>query len=89
MTLAVRPEDLLVEDAASDAPNTFAARVEEIEFLGSFVRAELALSGFADQRCCADFSINLVRRQRIEVGQTLAVTLPAERLRVFAGDPDG
>ncbi len=89
VTLAVRPEDLLVQDGASDAPNTFAARVEGLEFLGSFVRADLALGGFADQRCCADFSINLVRRQSIEVGQTLAVTLPAERLRVFEGDPDG
>jgi hypothetical protein len=53
------------------------------------VRAELALGGFADQRCWADFSINLVRHQNIEVGHTLAVTLPAERLRVFEGDPDG
>jgi iron(III) transport system ATP-binding protein len=84
VTLAVRPEDLLVQAAASDRPNTFAARVEGIEFLGSFVRAELALDGFAGQRCCADFSINMVRREAIEVGQTLSVTLPAERLRVFA-----
>jgi iron(III) transport system ATP-binding protein len=89
VTLAVRPEDLLVQDGPCEAPNTFAARVEGIEFLGSFVRAELTLGGFAEQRCWADFSINLVRRQSIEVGQTLALTLPAERLRVFAGDPDG
>jgi iron(III) transport system ATP-binding protein len=89
VTIAVRPEDLLVENAASDAPNTFAARVEGIEFLGSFVRAELMLDRLAGQRCWADFSINLVRRQSIETGQTLAVTLPAERLRVFEGGADG
>jgi iron(III) transport system ATP-binding protein len=89
VTLAVRPEDLLVRDAPGEAPNTFAARVEGIEFLGSFLRAELTLRGLADQRCCADLSINLVRRQSIAVGQTLAVSLPAERLRVFAGDQGG
>jgi iron(III) transport system ATP-binding protein len=89
VTLAVRPEDLLVQDATGGAPNTVAAKVEAIEFLGSFVRAELRLGGAAGQRCWADFSINLVRRQSIEVGQTLAVALPPERLRVFEGGSDG
>jgi iron(III) transport system ATP-binding protein len=89
VTLAVRPEDLLVQDAAGGAPNTVAAKVEGIEFLGSFMRVELRLGGAAGQRCWADFSINLIRRQSIEVGQTLAVALPPERLRLFEGRPDG
>ena len=83
VTLAVRPEDLLVQVAPSDRPNTFLATVDELEFLGSFFRADLALQGLAGQRCCADFSINLMRREAIEIGQTLSVTLPAERLHVF------
>jgi iron(III) transport system ATP-binding protein len=85
----VRPEDLLVQAAPSDRPNTFPARIESLEFLGSFVRADLVLEGLPDQRCCADFSINLMRREAIEEGQRLNVTLPAERLRVFAEDPHG
>ena len=89
VTLAVRPEDLLVQAAPSDRPNTFAARVEGLEFLGSFVRADLALEGLPGQHCCADFSINLMRREAIREGQQLNVTLPAERLRVFAGEPGG
>jgi iron(III) transport system ATP-binding protein len=89
VTLAVRPEDLLVQAAPSDRPNTFAARIESLEFLGSFVRADLVVEGLPDQRCCADFSINLMRREAIEEGQRLNVTLPAERLRVFAGDAGG
>jgi hypothetical protein len=66
-----------------------AARVAGLEFLGSFVRAELTLEGLADQRCVADLSINLMRRQVVEVGQTLSVTLPAERLHVFRAGDDG
>jgi iron(III) transport system ATP-binding protein len=89
VTLAVRPEDLVVQAAPSARPNTFVARVEGIEFLGSFVRADLALEGLAEPRCCADFSINMVRREAIAVGQTVNVTLPAERLRVFTGDGHG
>ncbi len=89
VTLAVRPEDLMVQVAPSDRPNTFRAEVRELEFLGSFVRADLALEGLAEHRCCADFSINLVRSEAIEVGQSLNVTLPAARLRVFEGGPDG
>jgi len=89
VTLAVRPEDLLVQVAPSDRPNTFLATVEELEFLGSFFRADLMLDGLADQRCCADFSINLMRREAIEIGQTLSVTLPAERLHVFPATGHG
>jgi iron(III) transport system ATP-binding protein len=88
VTLAVRPEDLVVQATSSGRPNSFAATVEGIEFLGSFVRADLALASDGP-RCCADFSINMVRREAIEVGQTVNVTLPAERLRVFADDGHG
>ena len=87
--LAVRPEDLMVQAAPSDRPNTFAATVEDLEFLGSFFRADLVLDGLAEQRCCADFSINMMRREAIEIGQRLSVTLPAERLRVFPSDDPG
>jgi hypothetical protein len=31
----------------------------------------------------------MVRREAIEVGQTVNVTLPPDRLRVFAGDGRG
>jgi iron(III) transport system ATP-binding protein len=86
VTLAVRPEDLMVQAAPSDRPNTVQATVAELEFLGSFFRADLALEGLAEQRCCADFSINMMRREAIAIGQRLNVTLPAERLRVFAAD---
>jgi iron(III) transport system ATP-binding protein len=89
VTLAVRPEDLVVQAAPSARANTFEATVAGIEFLGSFVRADLALAGHAGPRCCADFSINMVRREAIEIGQTVNVTLPADRLRVFAGDDHG
>ena len=83
VTLAVRPEDLQVHVPPHQTPNTFEARVESIEFLGSFVRADLALRGLAEQRCCADLPIERMRGEEIALGQTLSVTLPAERLHVF------
>jgi iron(III) transport system ATP-binding protein len=89
VTLAVRPEDLQVQTRAGDAPNTFEARVESIEFLGSFVRADLALEGLSEQRCCADLTIDRMRREEIVLGQTLSVTLPAERLHVFPATGHG
>ncbi len=46
-------------------PNTFTARVADIEFLGSFCRVGLALNG-GDPVLVADFSINVVRDLSIE-----------------------
>ncbi len=85
--LAVRPEDVLVQGAEGEGENTFQATVMETEFLGSFIRAELALPGVAEQRLRADFSINLVRRLNIEDGGQVTVALPKDRLRLYAGAP--
>ena len=40
VTVAVRPEDIMVLEDSADPANTFEVRVEEMEFLGSFFRAE-------------------------------------------------
>jgi iron(III) transport system ATP-binding protein len=87
VTLAIRPEDIVVRGVAADTPNSFAATVADIEFLGSFCRVGLALDGDARAPLLADFSINVVRDLAIAEGMSLRVALPPERLRVFPRAP--
>jgi iron(III) transport system ATP-binding protein len=86
VTLAIRPEDVVVRNIVASMPNTFRARVAEIEFLGSFCRVGLAINGGAPA-LVADFSINVVRDLSIEEGKEIPIALPRERLRVFPRAP--
>jgi iron(III) transport system ATP-binding protein len=86
VTLAIRPEDVVVRNIGPTTPNTFNARVAEIEFLGSFCRVGLAIDG-GDPALLADFSINAVRDLAIAEGKMMPVALPPDRLRVFPRAP--
>jgi iron(III) transport system ATP-binding protein len=86
VTLAIRPEDVVVRSVDGRTANSFTVRVTEIEFLGSFCRAGLALDG-DKPALMADFSINVVRDLAITEGMELRIALPADRLRVFPRAP--
>ena len=86
VTLAIRPEDVVVRNIVATTPNTFRVRVADMEFLGSFCRVGLAING-GDPALVADFSINVVRDLAIEVGKEMPIALPPERLRVFPRAP--
>lgn len=86
VTLAIRPEDVVVRNVDANAENTFAVRVAEMEFLGSFCRVGLSIDG-GKPALLADFSINTVRDLSISEGMDMLVGLPAERIRVFPGAP--
>ena len=86
VTLAIRPEDVVVRNTLATNPNTFMARVADVEFLGSFCRVGLAING-SDSALVADFSINVVRDLLIEENKELLIALPPERLRVFPRAP--
>jgi len=85
VTLAIRPEDVVVRNVTASMPNVFPVRVADIEFLGSFCRVGLALDGAPS--LVADFSINVVRDLSIDQGKQLLIALPPERLRVFPRAP--
>ena len=89
MTLAIRPEDVVVRNVVASMPNMFRARVVEIEFLGSFCRVGLAINGASAGKpaLVADFSINAVRDLSIEAGKEIPIALPPERIRVFPRAP--
>jgi iron(III) transport system ATP-binding protein len=83
VTVAIRPEDILVQEVGGDGENAFEAEIAEIDFLGSYVRARLAAPEIGGAPLHADLSINLVRRLDLAAGRRLPVTLPRERLRIY------
>ncbi|MEE8227258.1 MAG: TOBE domain-containing protein [Kiloniellales bacterium] len=85
VTVCIRPEDVLARGITAGAPNAFEAIVSELEFLGSFFRANLTARGTNDTKFRADFSVNLVRDIGVAQGNSLTVALPEDRIRVFAG----
>ena len=85
VTIAIRPEDLVVQDVQGGEDNVLEARVEAMAFLGSFFRADLAGVIIGDTRLVADLSVDVVRRLGLREGQTLPVLLPRDRIRVYPG----
>ncbi len=81
--VCLRPEDIRVRDMSESVPNRLAARIEEIDFLGSFCRATLSLAAVPGVELTGDFSINLMRDFALAPGQPLAIAFPPDRLRVF------
>lgn len=81
MTLCIRPEDVQVRNLVEGQGNTVKTRINHLEFLGSYCRAELNLSCGRTLR--ADFSINAMRDLGLVPGQELMVALPLDRLRLF------
>jgi iron(III) transport system ATP-binding protein len=78
-----RPEDVMVRGVSGATPNSAAAVVEKVEFLGAFSRITFRLNGI-DQPLTADLSMNEMAEFHPKPGDTLRVAVPPERLRVFA-----
>ena len=86
VTLAIRPEDIVVQDASSSSPNALPARVDALAFLGSFFRADLSPGdAAAGVLLRADLPVDLVRRLAIAEKSALTCLLPRERIRVYPG----
>jgi iron(III) transport system ATP-binding protein len=83
VTVAIRPEDIVVQDVREGDANAFRVEVVWMEFLGSYVRARLKAPQIDAAELAADLSVNAVRRLGIAEGRSLLVRLPPERLRVY------
>jgi iron(III) transport system ATP-binding protein len=86
ITVAIRPEDIVLQGVSEGDENAFSVTVAEAEFLGSFVRASLAGGGLGEHRLQADFSMNLIRRLDINEGDEIMIALPRARLRIYPGE---
>ena len=90
VTIAVRPEDIVVQDAGEEQENALTARIDSMEFLGSFYRASLMADGLDADQLRADLSINLVRRLDLGEGNEIPVLIPRDRIRLYpAGSSHG
>ena len=58
--------------------------VEKVEFLGAYSRLTFRMNGI-EQPLFADLSVNDMAEFHPKPGDTLRVSLPADRIRVFAG----
>ncbi len=84
--VAFRPENLLVQEGDKKLPNSFEAEVKYMEFMGAFFRVDLVskqANGKAHIK--GDFSINMVRRTGVQIGDTITVSIPQDRVSVFPG----
>jgi iron(III) transport system ATP-binding protein len=73
----------MVRGVTSATPNSAAAVIEKVEFLGSFSRVTFRLNGI-EQALTADLSLNDMAEFTPRPGGTLRVAVPPDRLRVFA-----
>jgi iron(III) transport system ATP-binding protein len=86
VTVAIRPEDIVVQDAEGGTENAFEAEIAGIEFLGAYVRARLEAPQLGEGELRADLSANVVRRMGLAEGRRLPVVLPRARLRIYPRD---
>jgi iron(III) transport system ATP-binding protein len=84
LRLFFRPEDVTVRGVNGATPNSAAAVVEKVEFLGAYSRITFRLNGI-DQPLTADLSLNDMAEFHPRPGDTLRVAVPPDRLRVFEG----
>lgn len=83
VTIAIRPEDLNAQDVEDASSNVVELTVRDLEFLGSFYRARLSGDGITGEGVDADFSMNLIRRKNVTVGDRLPVCFPSDHLIVY------
>jgi iron(III) transport system ATP-binding protein len=83
LTLAIRPEELVIGAAARQAPNRLVVRVMAVHFLGAFTRLTLAVPGDDGAHLECDVAAGALADIGATEGSEMALALPAAALRVF------
>ncbi len=86
LTLAIRPEEIVVGPAARGAANSLITRIRAAQFLGSFTRLALALPGEAGAVLECDVAANAFAELGVKEGGELDLALRPEALRVFPAE---
>ena len=86
LTLAIRPEEIVVGPAARGAANSLITRIRAAQFLGSFTRLALALPGEAGAVLECDVAANAFGELGVKEGGELDLALRPEALRVFPAE---
>jgi len=85
VTVAFRPEDVLVRRPGEAGPNILAARVRDLEFRGPLYRVTLGLplGGSISWTVQADIQTDVMRRFNLHEQMEIAIQLPPDRIRVY------
>jgi iron(III) transport system ATP-binding protein len=78
----LRPEDVVARPIAPGDSNVLDARIEKVEFLGSYCLVRVAADGLG-QPLTVYLSLNFLSEQSLEPGKTLKLRILPERLRLF------
>jgi iron(III) transport system ATP-binding protein len=81
----VRPEDICLHHITDVEENSFNAKVEKAEFLGSSYLVTLYANMGANKPLVAQFASNYLEGRAIQPGSLLRVSIPAEHLRPMPG----
>ncbi|MFV2093024.1 MAG: putative 2-aminoethylphosphonate ABC transporter ATP-binding protein [Hyphomicrobiales bacterium] len=84
--LAIRPESIVVEELAEKSAtdtNLVETTIEALEFMGSIYHAKLSSAKLAGQSFAGEFSINMVNRTGVKIGDKVRVALPPASLLLF------
>ncbi|MFN4089169.1 MAG: putative 2-aminoethylphosphonate ABC transporter ATP-binding protein [Alphaproteobacteria bacterium] len=83
VTVAIRPEDVVIRGLTDRTPNVLPVRIMQMEFRGNHFSTAL-LAEDLDRPIMADFSANAVRDLDLRPGADVLVAFPPARLRLFA-----
>ena len=78
----LRPEDIVARPIAPGDDNVFEARIEKVEFLGSYCLVRVAADGLG-QPLTVYLSLNFLSEEALEPGRSLKLRILPERLRLF------
>ncbi|MBI2247426.1 MAG: putative 2-aminoethylphosphonate ABC transporter ATP-binding protein [Armatimonadetes bacterium] len=84
--ICFRPEDVDVRASGAGTVNAMPVEITALDFLGSFYRATLRPTTADAAEVRADVPIHLQRELDIAPGRMITVSLPSDRIRVFARD---
>jgi iron(III) transport system ATP-binding protein len=87
VTLAIRPEEILVGSGARESPNRLVTRVRGVQFLGAFSRLSLTLGGESETVLECDVAAGALAELDAAEGTELALSLDPGALRLFPASP--
>ncbi len=82
--LYLRPEDVVVNGAATEHRNHASAQVQKVEFLGAFCLVTVCIATAAGQSLVVTLSRHSLDRMGLGEGAALSVGLPPECMRLLA-----
>ncbi len=83
---AVRPEDIVIHSRAETGPNTTEVEIQDLEFLGSYVRLYFHCPEIGDQQLRADVPKSEARRLALELNSRVGLYIPPAAIHLYPED---